>query len=126
MALDPPPDGWTDISLDALILRIQQHASPQGYAVVKARTVCAYDEEPSHGASGASLLLQEVVPVDSTAQLGGADSGRDVQDQQVQIATVNHHRCHGPEYFFLPGICLHEFGAHSRLRLGTGTAEGIV
>ena len=39
MALDPPPDDWTDISLDTLILRIQQFAGPQGYAVLKGRTV---------------------------------------------------------------------------------------
>ena len=38
MALDPPPDGWTDISLDNLILRIQSYTGPKGYAVVKART----------------------------------------------------------------------------------------
>ena len=38
MALDPPLDGWTDISLENLILRIQDYAGPKGYAVVKART----------------------------------------------------------------------------------------
>ena len=38
MALEPPPDGWTDYDLDSLILRIQKHAKDQGYAVVKART----------------------------------------------------------------------------------------
>ena len=32
MTLNPPPDGWTDVSLNALILRIQQHvARTQGY-----------------------------------------------------------------------------------------------
>ena len=46
MALDLPPDDWTDISLDALILRVQQHAGPQGYAVVKARTVAFKDGLP--------------------------------------------------------------------------------
>ena len=38
MVLSPPPDGWTDVSLDGLILRVQQHAGSEGYAVVKART----------------------------------------------------------------------------------------
>ena len=38
MALDPPPDGWSGVDLDTLILRVQQHAGSQGYAVVKGRT----------------------------------------------------------------------------------------
>lgn len=44
MALDPPPDDWTDSSLDSLMLRIQEHAGSQGYAVVKARTVAFKDK----------------------------------------------------------------------------------
>ena len=43
MALAPPPDDWTDTSLDTLILRIQQHAGPQGYAVLKGRIVAFKD-----------------------------------------------------------------------------------
>ena len=39
MILAPLPDGWTDTSLDAFILRIQEHAGPEDYAVVKARTL---------------------------------------------------------------------------------------
>ena len=35
MVLDPPPIGWTDVDLNALILRIQNYASSQGYAVLK-------------------------------------------------------------------------------------------
>ena len=38
MALEPPPDGWTDVSINALILRVQKHAQSQGYAIVKGRT----------------------------------------------------------------------------------------
>ena len=42
--LDPPPDDWADSSLDSLMLRIQEHAGSQGYAVVKARTVAFKDK----------------------------------------------------------------------------------
>ena len=38
MALDPSPSDWSDSSLDTLILRIQEHAGSQGYAVVKGIT----------------------------------------------------------------------------------------
>ena len=38
MPLQPPPEGWQAALLDSLVLRMQQYAGPQGYAVLKART----------------------------------------------------------------------------------------
>ena len=38
MHLEAPPDGLEASSLESLIFAIQEHAGPQGYAVVKRRT----------------------------------------------------------------------------------------
>ena len=46
MALAPPPNDWMDTNIDALLLRVNQHAGPEGYAVVKRRSNAFKDGVP--------------------------------------------------------------------------------
>ena len=38
MTLLPPPDDVSDVNLEGIIRKIQKHAGPEGYTVIKKRT----------------------------------------------------------------------------------------